>query len=180
MSCPSLENWTAWVLGELAPDTEDELTGHLFECAACTSQAESVERLVTELRGMLPPLLTPERRKRLEAELGTEALAIVNVSPGEQATIELGADRPLGFWVMRADVQGAERLDCEFLTPDGAPFATFRDVPFDAERGELIVCCQLHYQALGADEEMRVRVSSVGAAGSRPIAEYRLNHIFHV
>ncbi|HMJ12987.1 MAG TPA: hypothetical protein VK524_16310 [Polyangiaceae bacterium] len=180
MSCPSLEAWSAWLLGEAAPDAEEELTGHLFECAACTSRVERVERLVNELRRMLPPLLTPERRKKLETELGREALAIVNVSPGERATIELGTDKPIGFWVMRADVQSAERLDCEFLTPDGGPFATFRDVPFDAERGELVLCCQLHYQALGADEEMRVRVSSVGAAGSRPIAEYRLNHIFHV
>ena len=164
----------------MPPDTEEELTGHLFGCAACTSRAESVERLLNELRGMLPFLLTPERRKRLEAELGTEALAIVNVSPGEQATIELGSDKPIGFWVMRADVQGVERLDCEVLTSNGAPIASFEDVPFDAERGELVLCCQLHYQALGADEEMRVRVSSVGTAGSRPIAEYRLNHIFHV
>jgi hypothetical protein len=180
MSCPSLEAWIAWVLGEAPPDTEEELTGHLFACAACTRRVESVERLVKELRGMLPPLLTPERRKKLETELGPRGLAIVNVWPDERATIELGPDKPIGFWVMRADVQGAERLDCEFLTQEGAPFVTFRDVPFDAERGELVVCCHLHYQALGASDEMRVRVSSVGPAGSRPIAEYRLNHIFHV
>jgi hypothetical protein len=182
MSCPSLESWVAWVLGEpegCAAEPEAELESHLFECAACAERVEGVERLVRELRAMPPMLLTAERRRKLEAELGSAALSVVVVSPGERATIELGSTKPVGFWVMRADVQAAERIDCELLTLDGQPLQTFADVPFDAARGEVVLCCQVHYRELGAGE-MRARLSAVEAAGARPIAEYWLNHHFDV
>ncbi len=136
-----------------------------------------IQQLLQQLRAMVPPLLTPERRRRLERELPPHALAIVSVSPGERATISLGPGREIGFWVMRADVQGVNRVDCELMALDGAPVASFADVPFDGERGEVVLGCQLHYQGLGPDE-LLVRVTAVDSAGRRPIAEYRLNHSF--
>ncbi len=177
MSCPSPETWVAWILGEAG--NEEGLESHLFECAACTVQAEGIERLVRELNGVMPMLLTAERRKKLEGELGAGALPIVPVSPGDHATLELGPEKRVGLWILRADVQGAERLDCELLTLDGQRLANFTDIPFDRERGEVALCCQLHYRELGPPE-MRARVSSVEAGGARPLAEYWLNHVFSV
>jgi len=177
MSCPSPETWVAWILDEA--EGEEALESHLFECAVCTARAEGIERLVRELNGMMPMVLTAERRKKLEAAFGAGVLPIVPVSPGEHATLELGPEKRVGFWVLHADVHGAERLDCELLTFDGQRLANFTDIPFDRERGEVALCCQLHYRELGPPE-MLVRVSSVEAAGPRPIGEYWLNHVFTV
>ena len=176
-ACPSLESLAGWVEGGIAADEEERIEQHLFECDRCTARAAGLERVVRQLRRMVPPVLTPERRRKLEAM--ARPLPVVSVSPGEHATIEFGPGEQLGFWLIRADLGGVDRLDCELLATDGSGLGVLEDVPFDPERGEVVLACQRHYRDLGYPADMVVRVSSVSALGVRPLGEYFLKHVFY-
>ena len=176
MTCPPLEDLAAWSLRESPQEGADALEDHLFSCDRCAERASTLETLIRGLSSTPPPLLTPERRRRLEASV--HPLPVVPVSPGERATIQLGGAAQLGLWVMRAPLAGVERLDCELRTTEGSPLTTYTDVPFDAERGEVVLACQTHYRALGAPDDMVVRVVSVEPAGRRQLGEYYLHHVF--
>jgi hypothetical protein len=63
------------------------------------------------------------------------------------------------------------------LTPEGETLLAFSDVPFDAERGEVVLACQLHYRGIGPNEIV-VKMTAVEPTGSRLLGEYRLNHSF--
>lgn len=67
MSCPALEMLAAYCLGELAEPDLGSLEEHYFACDACTGRLARMQALVGELAAMLPHVLTPERRRRLEA-----------------------------------------------------------------------------------------------------------------
>lgn len=177
MTCPSLETLAGWILRESSPEDEKSLEEHLFDCDLCGARAEKLEALVRRLRTMLPAILTPERRRRLEETVSP--LPMVSVSPGEHKTIEFGPGAEIGFWVLRAELGGVERLDFELLARDGSLLASFEDVPFDAERGEVVLGCQTHYRTMGFPDELLARVTAVDAAGRRPVAEYELDHFFH-
>lgn len=179
MSCPANAAWAAWVLGEAgdAGETDEGLEAHLFQCASCAARAERLHQLAATLRELLPPWLTPERRQQLVERLG-EALQVVPVRAGETAALTLGPGREVGLWVLQADLRGAERLHCEMVSLEGAPLFTWDHVPFDAERGELVLACQLHYQVFGLPDEVRLRVNLGEASGDPPLAEYRLRHFF--
>ena len=176
MTCPPLESLVAWSLRESPPEGGDALEDHLFTCDRCAERAATLETLTRGLASTPPALLTPERRRRLEASV--HPLPVVSVSPGERATIQLGGAAQLGLWVMRAALAGVERLDCELRATDGSPLTTHTDVPFDAERGEVVLACQTHYRDLGYPADIRVRVVAVEPSGRRELGEYHLHHIF--
>jgi hypothetical protein len=177
VSCPSLEGLAAWLVADHTSDAEETLEQHLFDCDRCAAKATQLESLNQRLRTMMPPVLTPERRRKLEETV--RPLPIAPVSPGERATLEFGPGSELGLWVMHADLRRVERLDCELLASDGSPLAAFRDVPFDAQRGEVVLGCQIHYRHLGFPDDMVVRVTSVDSSGRHPLAEYHLSHLFN-
>lgn len=176
MTCPRIEDLAAWTLGETPAEGLEALEDHLFACDACGRRTTKIETLIRRLSSTLPSVLTPDRRQRVEASV--TPLPVTPVSPGERATLQLGGPAQIGFWVMRAALGGVERLDCELHTPDGSPLATIPDVPFDAERGEVVLCCQTHYKALGYPDDMVARVVSVEPAGRRALGEYHLHHVF--
>jgi hypothetical protein len=176
-ACLSLESLAGWVERGIAADEEERIEQHLFECDRCTARAEGLERVVRQLRAMLPPVLTPERRRHVEAMV--RPLPIVPVSSGERAAIEFPPGTEVGFWLIRADLTGVQRLDCALYSPDGSALGVLEDVPFDPERGEMVLACQRLYRDLGYPADMVVRVSSVSAVGARPLGEYFLKHVFH-
>ena len=129
-----------------------------------------------ELQATLPAVLTTARRKRLEAsEPRPQA---VDVRPGETASIRLASDAPVGFWVMHAPLAGAERVDFEARDGDGNPLFTLSDVPFDAERGEVVLACQIHYRTLPGIGKMHASLVATDSRGSHQVGEYVLDHRF--
>jgi hypothetical protein len=171
------EDLTAWVAGE-APDVgADAVEEHVFACDSCAELAKELDALVRRLRIMVPPLLTAERRRALESA-ATTSIPTLHASPGDEKTLTLGKGREVGFWVLHADIREAEHVDCEMFSLDGTLVASFPDVPFDAERGEIVLGCQTHYRALGLPDDILVRLSTVDSEEKKPVAEYRLNHNF--
>lgn len=175
MSCPSLQSLAAWVTGDTSGEEDASLEAHLFDCDRCARRAAGVELVVRRLREMLPPLLTPERRRRVEESVHPRT---VPVAPGQRATLEFEPGVQTGLWIMQADLHGVDRLDCELVAPDGSVLTTMEDIPFDTERGEVVLGCQTHYRLLGYPDEIMARVTAVDAAGRHPVGEYFLNHVF--
>ncbi|HEX5098159.1 MAG TPA: hypothetical protein VFV94_01605 [Polyangiaceae bacterium] len=176
MTCPNLETIAAWTLDELEEEASTAFEEHYFGCDACALQVERMRRLVSELEATVPSVLTRARKERLEAT--QPRLTSVAVRPGETATIRLGGDTPLGFWVMHAPLSGVRRVDFEARDANGARLFAIADVPFDAERGEVVLACQVHYRNLPGVESMHVSLTATDEHGTRPVGEYVLDHRF--
>jgi anti-sigma factor RsiW len=165
-----------WVLGELPESESERFEAHYFECDVCLDRADRLQRLTEQLQRSLPPILTTGRRRALEA--GRSRLPAVKVHPGERATIRLGPHTEMGLWVMQAPLAEVMRVDFEVRDPSGAVLFALADVPFDDQRGEVVLACQLHYRALDMPNEMHVRLTATGPSGSGPVGDYILNHEF--
>jgi anti-sigma factor RsiW len=176
MTCPPLETAVAWALDELPREPAEAFEEHYFECDQCFRRAQHVHRLVAELDASLPPLLTNERRKKLDA--ARPGLPAVKVRPGEQATLRLGDPNDVGLWVMEAPLANATRVDFEARAPDGELLFAHRDVPFDAARGEVVLACQVHYRVLPLGEKVRVSLRATDRGGREHVSEYSLHHEF--
>ena len=48
--CPHEEKITAWLLGDLPPSAQDEMTRHLERCAACRAARDELEGVLVPLR----------------------------------------------------------------------------------------------------------------------------------
>lgn len=176
MTCPTLETCAAWSLDELSETDAEAFEAHFFGCTRCFTHAQRLQRLVVGLRSALPPFLTKERQKNLAATRGS--LPAVHVAPGEQATIRLGGSTPVGIWVMHAALADVERVDFEARAADGSLLFAVSDVPFDRERGEVLLACQLHYRALPMGPDLFAKLSARHGAETRVLGEYILNHEF--
>jgi anti-sigma factor RsiW len=176
MTCPTLETSAAWTLDELPELESDTFEAHLFGCRRCFEQTERMARLIDGLRSALPPILTLDRHQRLRAARG--ALAAVHVAPGQEATLRLGPDAPIGIWVLHAALSDVERVDFEALTSDGSLAFAVPDVPFDRERGEVLLACQAHYRVLPMGPDLVGKLSARRGAETRLLGEYLLHHEF--
>lgn len=176
MSCAELETIAAWCLGELPEADGERFEEHYFSCEHCTEQVARMFRLLEQLNASLPPVLTPERRRALEA--AQPLLSAVRVPAGGRARMRMTEDAPFGLWLMEAPLQGVTRVDVEARAPDGALVFAFRDVPFDESRGQVVLACQLHYRAMPMAREMHAKLMAHGPGGERPTSEYVLDHEF--
>jgi anti-sigma factor RsiW len=176
VTCPELETIAAFTLDELDTETADAFEEHYFGCDACTARLEQLRELVTKLGSALPPILTAERRRALEA--AHPGHAVVDVRPGQTAELHLGALAPVGLWVMHAPLAGVKRVDFEARDATGAPLFALDDVPFDAARGEVVLACQVHYRALPGTSRLEVSLTATDATGARAVNAYTLEHFF--
>lgn len=175
MSCPSTETAAAWLLNELSEEEARAFEEHYFACEACFLRTAALERTERLLRRALPAVLTPERRRALEDE---SAIA-VTVAPNARGVMRLDAQHPVGFWLLRADLADAERVDIAACDPDGNPVLSLRDVPFDASVGGVALACQLHYRNLTPGNQLHAELIVVGASGrERRYGGYVLDHDF--
>jgi anti-sigma factor RsiW len=176
LTCPSLEKLIFWCLHESSDVETNEVEEHLFSCDRCTGRTERVDAMIRSLRSAVPPVLTAGRRRRLEETV--TPIPKAEVQPGASATLEFKQGNEIGFWLMKGDLEGVERVDCDLLAADGSPLASFPDVPFDADRREVVLACQIHYVALGFPADMKARLTSFEENGGQRVAEYRLIHQF--
>jgi hypothetical protein len=176
MSCPALELIAEWCLGELPEAAAQDFEAHYFGCDRCFQQAARVQATIEQLGASLPPVLTAERREALE---GRQArLQTTRVAAGERATLRMSDEQQLGIWVMQAPLAEVTRVDFEARSPDGELLFALSDVPFDPNRGEVVLACQIHYRALPMPNEMHVRLTATSPSGSQELGQYILDHQF--
>ena len=53
MACQYEEKLTSWLLGDLSPQEQDEITSHVFTCASCRKECDELRRVLFPLRSAL-------------------------------------------------------------------------------------------------------------------------------
>jgi hypothetical protein len=172
-SCPSLDWVAAWALGEVAEADGEAFEEHYIGCERCSARARRMHETVDLVGRGLPIALTPARRSRAERD---PRLVTVRVDPGQHGVMNVGSEHPYGIWVLRAPVAGARRVDLEGRSASGAPIFSVADVPYDEQRGEVVLLCSTHYR--GIDSQMHTRVTATDASGAQTVTEYVLDHNF--
>jgi hypothetical protein len=175
-ACPApvpfaaLADYWGRALDQTASDAVEE---HLFGCAACTERSAQVAALVRSLGRMIPPVITPARLAALAA--GGARIRATPVEPGQRVAVEFARELDLLVHHLRGDLRGVRRVDCE-VTADGRRLLDLVHVPFDAERGEVLIACQRHYTALG-DPDTRFRITAFDDRGAAQVREYGVLHL---
>jgi hypothetical protein len=169
------ETLVAWWTGELATDEAARVEEHLFACDACAGLSERFARLAAGVREHLPPIISPAQRDRLLAR-GTR-IRITPVDAGVDATAVFGPEVDLLVHALRADLSRAQRVDVEIVMQGWSEALLCEGVPFDAKSGEVLVCCQRHFQHMSpADPLFRVHVVEFGER--RRVGDYLVRHIW--
>jgi anti-sigma factor RsiW len=170
------ERLLEYLLGELRTDAEDQLEAHLFACAPCAAEAESLAGLAGAIHRAITPILTRSRLETLESAGLVERENVMR--PGEVAQVLYPAPgKALVLRLGGAELAQARRLDVEMRTRAGEAVGRLDDVPFDASRGEVLVACQRHF-AERFPRDLVFVLEVVSADERRPVAEYTVLHRF--
>lgn len=146
-ACPHdipAERWIDFFADELDEEASAQLEQLMFECPACTQEAERWGAVVGSAGQAIPPVISNEALLALQGR--GERMNENPMRPGEhrQAGFPEGG-RLLIHRLQGLDLTGVERVDLALSTPEGAPLAEFNDVPFDANVGEVLIACQRHF-----------------------------------
>ena len=147
---------------------------HLFACDACAAACERFARLADGVREHLPPVISATHRDRLLA--GGARIRVTPVDAGVEATAVFGREVDFLVHVLRADLSRAQRVDVEVVLR-GSEAILCEGVPFDAKSGEVLVCCQRHFQHMSPADPV-FRVHAVESGERRRVGEYFVRHIW--
>lgn len=175
-ACPSplpfgslVDYWSQALSDEQTAAAEE----HLFGCEHCTDRSGKVAALMRTLGRWLWPVIS---RGRLDDLLAAGArVRDTMVDPGQIPTAVFSPGLDYLIHHLRAPLEGVRRVDCLVFAPDGRVVNDLLHVPFDAERGEVIIACQRHYLASGLDS--RFRLTTFDAAGASQVREYGVRHV---
>lgn len=181
MSCASpipFETLVALWAGELAVDVAEAVEDHLFACDECAARAERLDRPIAALREQVPPVLSRPQRDQLAAR-GLKILEMA-FEPGARGEAVFALELDLLVFALHGELAGASRVDLEIADATGQVRFEHQHVPFDAERGEVLVACQQHYRAYSAmyegDPEFRLIAHEAGRR--RQVGAYVIKHVW--
>jgi hypothetical protein len=157
----------------LSDEETSVLDEHLFGCEGCTERSGKVVALVRSLGTLLSPVIG---RGRLDQLLAAGArVRDTMVEPGECPTVVFSPGIDYLIHHLRAQLNDVRRVDCQVFSPDGRVINDLLHVPFDAERGEVIIACQRHYLTNGMDTHFRL--TTFDHAGASQVREYAVLHV---
>ena len=179
MSCPSQETLVGLWAGELPEDEAASIDEHLFFCDYCAAASEGLARVIGSLRAEIPIVISGAHRDRLVA--GGTRVNITSVEPGTDPSVRKSArftpDVDLLLFALHADVSRADRVDVDVASPTGSPKYSLEGVPFDREKGEVLIACQRHFEGMfPADPVFTVHVVEGGE--KRTVGEYVITHVW--
>lgn len=177
MSCASpipFETLVELWAGECA-DAE-RIEDHLFTCDFCAASSEQLDRLLGSLLYQVPPVVTRRLRDQLEKR-GFKILELA-FDAGSRAEAHFAADLDLLVFAFHADFTGVRRVDMDVGDDTGATYFAFSHIPFDPERGEVLVACQQHFRHYQTAHTPEFRLYAVDGETRRPIGSYVIDHIW--
>lgn len=170
----SFETLVAWWTGELADNDGMRVEEHIFACDSCATAAARFAKLAAGLRQQIPPIISHAYRDRLLAKGSRIRFTPVDAGVNARALFSLDVD--LLVHVLRADLSRAERVDVEVVIRGSEPILC-EAVPFDAKSGEVLVCCQRHFQHMGPPD-LIFRLHAIEAGQRRLVGDYPVFHEF--
>lgn len=150
------------------------LEEHVFACDACAALFDRAGTLAVALRQQIPPVISHARARRLEAS--GNSLKVTPIAPETPTSVEFSLDVDLLVHALRVDLTDASRVGLQFCAPDGAMLFEFEDVPFDADRGEVLVACQRHYMDTFPPRSV-FRIVETSGDQRRALGEYVVDHL---
>lgn len=179
-ACPSYETLAALWAGELDESQAAMIEEHVFGCDSCAAAMERLARVVSALREKLPFVISHAHRDRLAA-VGTRILVTnLDPAPDRQATksARFTPDVDLLVHALRCELANADRVDVEIASPTGTPRYLLEAVPFDREKGEILVACARHYEPIFTAGDPIFTAHAVEAGKRRSLGDYVVAHVW--
>jgi len=79
---------------------------------------------------------------------------------------------------LHADLSNADRVDVEIASPTGEPRYTLEAVPFDRQKGEVLIACARHYEPMFPAGDPIFSVHAVEAGERRAVGDYVVAHVW--
>lgn len=178
-ACPAKETLVALWAGELEESEAAAVDEHVFGCDPCSAAVESIASIVGALRETIPVVISHAHRDRLIASGQRVDVTVVSPTPDRSAT-ETARFRPdvdLLVFALRADLADADRVDVKLVGQTGTPEMVLEDVPFDRASGEVLICCQRHFEGMFEGDPV-FSVQSMKAGQRKPLGEYIVAHVW--
>lgn len=171
----SFETLVALWAGDLPEHEASSIEEHLFSCEACADSSQRLARVMEAFDEAIPPVISAAHRDRLAAS-GMKLLH-TPCAPGEEPTARF-ADNDFMIHVLKGDLRDAERVDLEVFDEEHT-ITTMENVPFDRDRGEVLIACQRHYETLfGADHDPRFRLWAQRGTERKKVGDYHVIHVW--
>lgn len=158
-------------LGEL-----DALELHLMSCAECSASSARVAAITETIRAFIPHVIDGARL----ADLRAKGLRILEnpVRRDERREVYFPPDVDLLIHRLGGlDLRDARAVRLRVLREaTGETMVDVGDVPFDRDRGELLVACQQHYSVFPRD--VLFEVSTHRRSGAVELVRYSVPHRF--
>ena len=178
--CPSHETLAALWAGELDGSEATAVDEHIFTCDACATATERLAKTIGRLRENLPFVISHAHRDRLAAA-GTR-IHVTQLEPAQDRHATKSArftpDVDLLVHALHCDLSNADRVDVEIASPTGTPRYMLEGVPFDRERGEVLIACARHYEPMFPAGDPVFSVYAVEAGERRIFGEYVVTHVW--
>jgi anti-sigma factor RsiW len=171
----------AYWLGELGQAEEARIDEHVLGCANCSERLAGIVRLADGIRaavraGMARMFVT-DAFVRSAVEHGTRVREY-RVARNGSVNCSVAPEDELLVSRLEAPLAGVRRVDVISYLND-AQTDVFRDVPFDARSGEVVVAPQLAQLRAMPSHRRRLRLLAVDDSGERVLGDYTFNHTPH-
>ena len=171
----------AYWLGELDEAAEARIDEHLLGCGACSERLANAVALRDGIRsvfdrGMIRAFVTDAFVKSAVAH-GTRVREY-RVPRNGSVNCSVAPEDELLVAHLEAPLEGVRRIDA-ITYRDDAPIDVFRDVPFDAAGGEVVVAPKLAHIRAMPSHRQRLRLVAVDENGERVIGDYTFEHTAH-
>ena len=161
---------------DLVLEEQDALEEHLLGCAECSRLSERVAAVTESIRGLIPPLISQQTLTQLRAR----GLRVVEnpMLPGERRAVVFPREADILLHRLGGlRLKDAARVRFTMrVESSGEVLNETQDVPFERERGEVLIACQKHFATMPADTVAEVRV--VDPAGVEHLVMYTILHQF--
>jgi hypothetical protein len=172
-----LEYW----LGELDEVAEARIDEHVLGCIACSQRLGEIVALAdgirsAQSRGTLRAFVT-DAFVRVAAGHGTRVREY-RVPRNGSVDCSVAPEDELLVGRLEAPLAGVNRVDAICYVND-APTDVFRDIPFDAASGQVVVMPKIAHMRTMPSHRRRFRLIAVDDGGERVIGDYTFNHTAH-
>ena len=165
-------------LGELDEAAEARIDEHALGCALCSQRLAEIVALADGIRasfrhGAMRVFVT----NAFVRSVAAQGLRVREYRVPHNGSVNCSVAPEDEMLVSRleAPLAGVHRVDAISYLDDGAT-EVFRDVPFDAASGEVVVAPKLAAIRAMPSHRQRVRLVAVDEAGERVIGDYTFNH----
>lgn len=172
----------AYWLGELAPTDEARIEEHYLGCAECSHRLEQLAALADGVRSLartsgVDMVVSDEFVRRLTQD----GLRVREYRVPRNGSVNCTAGPEDDFVVARleAPLADVQRVDLLTLDRDGNPAMRQHDVPFSADRGDVVFSTGIDKLRALPASVFRVRLLAVDESGERALGDYTFNHTPH-